>query len=319
MTSPKTRSGLPGRGWAYTGAILGGLVSIAANIGHSFIVPVGAPADWQPEPGQVVSAIVWPVFLFIAVEILARIGWPNGRIWKVIRWGGMLPVTLVAGAVSYQHLSGLLAHYGEDTFVSTVGPLAVDGLMVMATAAILATGAKPRRTTLNTTTTSVTPSTTATATASPQIVPARPVPVPVVVDTPTSEPVPVRSAPAVQPPTAVVSPASDTAEPVATRAPDTVPVAPAPTAAESAATSTPAVAPSVPLGRPVPAALLSRARHTAQAHHATTGEPITAGELAVRLRIDTRDAAQILAVLNLDPTNTKPTATVNGKLVSNRR
>lgn len=311
--------GLPGRGWAYTGAVLGGLVSIAANIGHSFIVPTGAPADWTPEPGQVVSAIVWPVFLFIAVEILARIAWPSGRIWKLIRWGGMLPVTLVAGAVSYQHLSGLLRHYGEDSFVSTVGPLAVDGLMVMATAAILATGTKTnRRTTPNASTTSVT-SSTATATASPVIVPARPVPVPVAVDTARPEPVPVRSAPPAQPPAQFVSPAPDTANPNVTRAPDVVPVAPAPTAAGSAATSTPAAAPSAPLERPVPAALLSRARHTAEAHRATHGEPITAGELAVRLRIDTRDAAQVLAVLNLDPTNTPPAQTVNGKPLASAR
>ena len=41
--------------------------------------------------------------------------------------------------VSYRHLSGLLAFYGEDGITSTVGPLAVDGLMVMATGALLAT------------------------------------------------------------------------------------------------------------------------------------------------------------------------------------
>jgi hypothetical protein len=129
-----------GRGWAYTGAILGGLVSVAANVAHSFIPPTGASAGWHPEPGAVVGAIVWPVFLFIAVEILARVAWPAGITWRLIRWGGLLPVALVAAFVSYRHLSGLLAHYGEEPLVQHLGPLAVDGLMVMATGALIATG-----------------------------------------------------------------------------------------------------------------------------------------------------------------------------------
>jgi hypothetical protein len=137
MTTP-THS-RDGRGWAYTGAIAGGLVSIAANVAHSFIPPHGAPALWRPESGAVVGAVVWPVFLFIAVEILARVAWPHGPVWHILRWAGLLPVVVVAAPVSYRHLSGLLAHYGEEPIVYHLGPLAVDGLMVMATGALLAT------------------------------------------------------------------------------------------------------------------------------------------------------------------------------------
>jgi hypothetical protein len=71
------------------------------------------------------------------VEILVRTAWPVGRWWLVARFGGLLPVALVAAVVSYRHLSGLLAHYGEDTLTAIAGPAAVDGLMVMA-AALLA-------------------------------------------------------------------------------------------------------------------------------------------------------------------------------------
>src|SRR4051794_40160184 len=98
-----TRSG---RGWAYTGAIAGGLVSVAANVAHSFIPPHGVPADWTPETGAVAGAVVWPVFLFIAVEILARVPWPHGTVWHFVRWAGLLPVAVVAALVSYRHLSG---------------------------------------------------------------------------------------------------------------------------------------------------------------------------------------------------------------------
>ena len=75
----------------------------------------------------------------VAIEVLARVSWPAGGRWLAIRFGGLGPVALVAAVVSYRHLSGLLAFYGEDTITSTVGPLAVDGLMVMATGALLAT------------------------------------------------------------------------------------------------------------------------------------------------------------------------------------
>src|SRR5690606_65095 len=49
-------------------------------------------------------------------------------------------VASVAAVVSYRHLSGLLSHYGEDPLTVAIGPLAVDGLMVVATGALLATG-----------------------------------------------------------------------------------------------------------------------------------------------------------------------------------
>jgi hypothetical protein len=144
MSNPR----IPGRGWAYFGALLGGMVSIAANVAHSYV----PPADWKPtpagteftpQPGAVFGAVFWPIALFTAVEILARIPWPAGRRWVALRFGGLLPVAVVAAVVSYRHLSGLLAFYGtEDGLTVAIGPLAVDGLMVMATGALLAIGTR---------------------------------------------------------------------------------------------------------------------------------------------------------------------------------
>lgn len=128
-----------GRGWGYVGALLGGAVSIAANVAHSYVAPAGAPASWRPPLGDVLGAVFWPVALFVAIEILARTPWPSGKRWIVVRFAGLLPVAVVAALVSYGHLSGLLAHYGESKVTSHLGPLAVDGLMVMASAALMAT------------------------------------------------------------------------------------------------------------------------------------------------------------------------------------
>ena len=132
-----------GVGWAYVGVLLGGAVSVAANVAHSFVPPAGVPPGWHPMRGAVLSAVFWPVSLFVALEILSRTTWPAGILWRVIRLGGLLPVAVVAAVVSYRHLSGLIRYYGEDGLTATFGPLAVDGLMVVASAALLASSVSP--------------------------------------------------------------------------------------------------------------------------------------------------------------------------------
>lgn len=128
-----------GRAWAYAAASLGAVVSVAANIGHSYVPPAGAASSWHPHAGAVALAAFWPLAVLLAVEVLARVPWPPERRWAVLRWGGLTPVALVAAVVSYRHLSGLLGYYGEDGVTVALGPLAVDGLMTVATGALLAT------------------------------------------------------------------------------------------------------------------------------------------------------------------------------------
>ena len=139
MSDTSTLHAASGRGWGYVGAVLGGLVSIAANVAHSYVPPTHTPAGWHPPLGNVVGAVFWPVALFVAIEILARTAWPRATRWVVVRFAGLLPVAVVAAIVSYGHLSGLLAHYGESALTAHLGPLAVDGLMVMASSALMAT------------------------------------------------------------------------------------------------------------------------------------------------------------------------------------
>src|SRR3954451_3034431 len=127
-----------GRPWPYTGLILGGGVSVAANIAHSYVPPPAAPPGWAPSPGAVLLAAFWPAAVFVAVEIMARASWGAGRRWLLVRWGGLAPVALVAAVVSYRHLAGLLGYYGEDSVTISIGPLAVDGLMIVSTGALLA-------------------------------------------------------------------------------------------------------------------------------------------------------------------------------------
>jgi hypothetical protein len=92
-----------------------------------------------------------------------------------------------------------------------------------------------------------------------------------------------------------------------------VPAAPAQAPAAATKTTQVAAVAAAPPQTPVPAALLTRAEHIIRAHTEGTGTQITPGELAVRMRVNTDVAAQILAVLALRPDNpNQPTATVNG-------
>jgi hypothetical protein len=67
--------------------------------------------------------------------------WQNIIAHRLVRWVGILLVAAIAALVSYRHLRGLLIADGEDSIVYTMGPLAVDGLMLMSTLGLLLTRA----------------------------------------------------------------------------------------------------------------------------------------------------------------------------------
>jgi hypothetical protein len=114
---------------AWCAFVLGVAASVAANVAHA-----------RPELGPRLSSAFAPVALLLTVEIMSRVPWPQGTWWTLGRYGGTGTVALVAAVMSYRHMYGLLATYGEDTLNASIGPLAVDGLMVVASLALLALG-----------------------------------------------------------------------------------------------------------------------------------------------------------------------------------
>lgn len=301
----------PGRGWAYAGAIGGGAVSIAANIAHSFLPPDGAPLGWRPEIGAVVGAVVWPVFLFIAVEIFVRNIWPKGWSWVLLRWVGLLPVAGVAAFVSYRHLSGLLAHYGEEPIICIIGPLAVDGLMIMSTGALYAGSRAKRAAQAAAAAAGTTTSTTTPQVAAPPVSPARPAPMPA--DSPPhAAPAPAASAPA---PAAAPTPAEVAARATARKATGNPKSEPAGSTPDSSVTTVDSVRRKLP----VTPGQLSRARHIAKTHQQETGNPITVNELAVRMRCSTEQASRLLAALNAQARKPSRDNQANGQPVAATR
>jgi hypothetical protein len=126
-----------GRGKAYVGLAFGISISVAGNVGHAYVPPLGAPSEWEPGPGIVASSVIWPIILFMTLEIMLSIRWPSAWYFHAVRWGVLGGVAFVAAVVSYQHMSGLLKHWGESWFAWQYGPLAVDGLLTMSTAALV--------------------------------------------------------------------------------------------------------------------------------------------------------------------------------------
>jgi len=127
------RRGASGVAWLAFG--IGIIISVSANVGHIwFVTKPSDEALWS----AMVFAAFWPVALAVAVEVLSRVTWPAG-----FRWPGLLGTILVGGValvVSYRHMNGLLHYFGESALSAALGPIGVDGLLIVGGFALLAIG-----------------------------------------------------------------------------------------------------------------------------------------------------------------------------------
>ncbi|WP_410662431.1 DUF2637 domain-containing protein [Amycolatopsis sp. lyj-84] len=127
-----------GRFVAWAGFVFGSVMSIAANVLHVWLPAPHEPPGWVPGIAPQVGAAVWPVGLMLAVEALSRIPWPKGMLWGLARYGGAGAVAVGSAVISYGHLRGLMLAWQYDPVAAAVGPLVLDGLMVVCGFALLA-------------------------------------------------------------------------------------------------------------------------------------------------------------------------------------
>lgn len=118
---------------AWTGFILGSFVSIAGNWLAAWLPAGGVP----PSVAAQVGAAVWPVALLVSVEVLSRTPWRPGWQWALVRLGGTAVVALGSAVISYGHIHEVLLSWGYDSLGAGVGPLVVDGLMIVSGFALL--------------------------------------------------------------------------------------------------------------------------------------------------------------------------------------
>lgn len=132
-----------GRLVAWTGFVFGSVMSIAANVLHTWLPAAHEPVGWVPSIASQVGAAAWPLALLLAVEVLSRVNWPSGFGWNLARYGGAGTVAVSSALISYGHVSDVLTAWKYTPIGAAVGPLVLDGLMVVSGFALLAIGHQP--------------------------------------------------------------------------------------------------------------------------------------------------------------------------------
>lgn len=119
---------------AYVSLGVGAGLSVAGNLADTYRTR-GAATDTLDK----FLAACWPLLVLLAIEMFVSPRWSAKRLFQVWRWTGCLSVGGMAMVVSWVHLHDLLASRGQLDIVAILGPLAIDGMAIMATGLILST------------------------------------------------------------------------------------------------------------------------------------------------------------------------------------
>ncbi|MBO4161742.1 DUF2637 domain-containing protein [Micromonospora antibiotica] len=119
--------------WAVRATLaLGVAASVTANILHAQADPIAqAIAAWPP------------LALLITVELVTRIP-VHQRALGAIRVIAASTIAAIAAWISYHHMVGVVARYGETGTVPYLLPLSVDGLIIVASVSLVELSARRR-------------------------------------------------------------------------------------------------------------------------------------------------------------------------------
>lgn len=135
----------PGYWYALSGFLLGSVESVAFNVLAAFITPTGYAFEaWLSLVPALLGAAVWPVALLVSVEVLARVEWSRHWGWWVLRVSGIVAVALGSAVISYGHIHAVLEFWGYGWKEAAVGPLVIDGLMLISGFALYTIGRAAR-------------------------------------------------------------------------------------------------------------------------------------------------------------------------------
>jgi len=112
--------------WAVRATLtLGVAASVAANVLHALPNPISqAIAAWPP------------LALLLTVELISRVPM-HRRLLAAARLGATAGIVAIAAWVSYWHMAGVAARYGESTSSAYLLPLSVDGLIVVGSVSLV--------------------------------------------------------------------------------------------------------------------------------------------------------------------------------------
>jgi hypothetical protein len=112
--------------WGVRGVlVLGVATSVAANVLHA-----------QPNPISQAIAAWPPVALLLTVELVSRVP-THRRALATARIAATAAIAGIAAWVSYWHMTGVAARYGERGTSPYLLPLSVDGLIIVASACLV--------------------------------------------------------------------------------------------------------------------------------------------------------------------------------------
>lgn len=113
------------RWWVRGALVLGVATSVAANVLHA-----------RPNPISQAIAAWPPLALLLTVELISRIP-VHQRTLAAVRLAATASIAAIAAWVSYWHMAGVAARYGETDAAPYLIPLSVDGLVVVASVCLV--------------------------------------------------------------------------------------------------------------------------------------------------------------------------------------
>jgi Protein of unknown function (DUF2637) len=121
--------------WAVRGTLTFGVAaSVAANVLHAEANPIS----------QTIAA--WPpLALLLTVELVSRVPVAR-RVLAVARVLATVVISCIAAWVSYWHMAGVAARYGETSTSAYLLPVSVDGLIVVASICLVELAGRIRTT-----------------------------------------------------------------------------------------------------------------------------------------------------------------------------
>jgi hypothetical protein len=123
-----------------TGLAFGTVASIAFNIMGTQLVTDSIAAQ--------VMSTVWSLFALVTVDILVKVKTPTGKhaaTWRKVKFGGVGFVAAVSMASSYMHGFHTMQSWNSGVVASLLGPIAVDGMMILCGVMLLAIPAPVRK------------------------------------------------------------------------------------------------------------------------------------------------------------------------------
>lgn len=120
---------------AYVSLGVGAGLSMAGNLADTYRTRGAGQVDALDK----ILALAWPALVILAIEMFVSERWKRSTMFQIWRWTGCLAIGSMAMVASWTHLHDLLASRGQLAVVAILGPLAIDGMAIMATGLILST------------------------------------------------------------------------------------------------------------------------------------------------------------------------------------